>query len=131
MTTPNEPEGFDMLMLGGSGKDLFQHPLRTDGGVRMGILTANVGLDDGDEQPRWLHAKIHRPLDVSVNSTCWILTGWEGVGVTQIRGLIDGLDSEAVILDKGYNAERLKQFCRTATQYDAPAGNSVPRLTLV
>ena len=42
----------------------------------------------------------------------------EGTDVTQIRGLTDGLGNEAVIGDKCYNAEQLKQFCSMATRYN-------------
>jgi hypothetical protein len=34
----------------------------------------------------------------------------EGTDVTQIRGLTDGLRNEAVIGDKCYNAEQMRQY---------------------
>jgi hypothetical protein len=68
----------------------------------------------------WLRlagSKIHHTVDTLGNSRRWIPTEMEGADVTQIRGLIDGLGNEAVIRNKGYNAERLKQFCHKATRH--------------
>jgi hypothetical protein len=56
-------------------------------------------------------------VDTLRNSRRWVPTGMEGTDVTQIRGLTDGLGNEAVIGDKCYNAEQLKQFCCMATRY--------------
>jgi hypothetical protein len=50
----------------------------------------------------------------------------EGADVKQIRRLIDGLGSEAVIGDKGYNAERLNQFCHKATRYNTVTATLCP-----
>lgn len=49
-------------------------------------------------------------MDTLGNSQRWIPTGMEGTDVTQIRGLTDGLGNEAVIGDKCYNAEQMRQY---------------------
>jgi hypothetical protein len=41
-----------------------------------------------------------------------------GGGFTQARSKIEGLRTEAMIGNKGFDAERLKKFCRTATRHD-------------
>lgn len=66
-----------------------------------------------------LRTKIHRIVDTLGNSRRRILRGTEGADVTQVRGLIDSLGTEAAFDDKGYPVEQLKQLCCTAIRDNA------------
>ena len=57
-----------------------------------------------------LSTKIHLTVDALGNPLRWILTGGEVADITQARPLIEGLSPEAVIGDKGYDADALVAY---------------------
>jgi transposase len=54
-----------------------------------------------------LTSKIHAVVDALGNPVRWLLTGGEVADVTQAKSLLDGLKAEAVLADKGYDADAL------------------------
>ena len=62
---------------------------------------------------------IHITVYAPGNSARLVLTGAEEVAdITQARSQIEGLRTEAMIGNKGCDAERLKKFCRMSTRHD-------------
>jgi transposase len=69
-----------------------------------------------------LSTKIHTTVDALGNPFHWIVTGSEGADITQAHAPVEGLNTQAVIGDKSYDADalvarffnRLKQFRRMA-----------------
>ena len=57
-----------------------------------------------------LSTTIHSTVDALGNPLRWILTGGEVADITQARTLIEGLSPEAVIGDKGYDADALVAY---------------------
>lgn len=54
-----------------------------------------------------LTSKIHAVVDALGNPVRWLLTGGEVADITQAKALLDGLNAEAVLADKGYDADAL------------------------
>lgn len=66
-----------------------------------------------------LSTTIHITVDAPGNSARLVLTGVGRVAdITQARSQIEGLRTEAMIGNKGCDAEQLKKFFRMATRYD-------------
>jgi hypothetical protein len=66
-----------------------------------------------------LSTTIHITVDAPGNSAGLVLTGVEEVAdITQARSQIEGLRTEAMIGNKGCDAEQLKKFCRMSTRHD-------------
>jgi transposase len=62
--------------------------------------------------------KIHAAVDALGNALRFILTGGERHDSTQAEALIDGFETEAVIADKGYDAD---EFLKTIKEHGAEA----------
>lgn len=54
-----------------------------------------------------MSTKIHAVVDGLGNPLRWILTGGEVADITQAATLIEGLQAQAVVGDKGYDADAL------------------------
>jgi transposase len=54
-----------------------------------------------------LTSKIHAVVDALGNPVRWLLTGGEVADITQAKSLLDGLKADAVLADKGYDADLL------------------------
>jgi transposase len=54
-----------------------------------------------------LTGKIHAVVDALGNPVRWLLTGGEVADITQAKSLLDGLKADAVLADKGYDADVL------------------------
>lgn len=54
-----------------------------------------------------MSTKIHAVVDALGNPLRWILTGGEVADITQAPTLIEGLHTQAVVGDKGYDADAL------------------------
>jgi transposase len=54
-----------------------------------------------------LTSKIHALVDALGNPGRWLLTGGEVADITQAKSLLDGLQADAVLADKGYAADAL------------------------
>ena len=54
-----------------------------------------------------MSTKIHAVVDALGNPLRWILTGGEVADITQAHTLIEGLHPQAVVGDKGYDADAL------------------------
>lgn len=52
-------------------------------------------------------SKIHAVVDALGNPVRWLLTGGEVADITQAQPLLDGLKADAVLADKGYDADAL------------------------
>jgi len=52
-------------------------------------------------------SKIHAVVDALGNPVRWLLTGGEVADITQAEPLLEGLNAEAVLADKGYDADAL------------------------
>lgn len=52
-------------------------------------------------------SKIHAVVDALGNPVRWLLTGGEVADITQAKSLLDGLKTDAVLADKGYDADAL------------------------
>lgn len=52
-------------------------------------------------------SKIHAVVDALGNPVRWLLTGGEVADITQAKALLDGLNADAVLADKGYDADAL------------------------
>lgn len=52
-------------------------------------------------------SKIHAVVDALGNPVRWLLTGGEVADITQAKPLLDGLQADAVLADKGYDADVL------------------------
>ena len=46
-------------------------------------------------------------MDALGNPVRWLLTGGAVAGITQAKSLLDGLKTDAVLADKGYDADAL------------------------
>jgi transposase len=68
-----------------------------------------------------LSTKIHLTIDALGNLLRWILTGGEVADITQARPLIEGLNPEAVIGDKGYDADALVAYIQDIRRGGDPA----------
>src|SRR3546814_13372179 len=53
-----------------------------------------------------LSTKIHAATDALGNPVRFLLTGGERNDITQIEGLLDGLQARHVLADKGYDGQR-------------------------
>lgn len=77
-----------------------------------------------------LSTTIHITIDAPGNSARLVLTGVEEVAdIMQARSQSEGLRTEAMIGNKGCDAERLKKICRMSTRHDTLARNPVSLLT--
>ncbi|KRB79528.1 transposase [Noviherbaspirillum sp. Root189] len=54
-----------------------------------------------------LTSKIHAVVDALGNPVRWLLSGGEVADITQARPLLDGLNADAVLADKGHDADAL------------------------
>jgi transposase len=54
-----------------------------------------------------LTSKIHAVVDALGNPVRWLLSGGEVADITQAKPLLDGLKADAVLADKGYDADAL------------------------
>jgi transposase len=54
-----------------------------------------------------LTSKIHAVVDALGNPVRWLLSGGEVADITQAQPLLDGLKTDAVLADKGYDADAL------------------------
>ena len=54
-----------------------------------------------------MSTKIHAVVDALGNPLRWILTGGEVADITQAHTLIEGLHAQAIVADKGYDADAL------------------------
>jgi transposase len=54
-----------------------------------------------------LTSKIHAVADALGNPVRWVLSGGEVADVTQAKPLLHGLKADAVLADKGYDADTL------------------------
>src|SRR6218665_3138207 len=52
-------------------------------------------------------SKIHVVVDALGSPVRWLLTGGEVADITQAKSLLDGLKTDAVLADKGYDADAL------------------------
>jgi transposase len=52
-------------------------------------------------------SKIHAVVDALGNPVRWLITGGEVVDITQAKPLLDGLKADAVLADKGDDADAL------------------------
>lgn len=52
-------------------------------------------------------SKIHAVVDALGNPVRWLVTGGEVADITQAEPLLDGLQADAVLADKGYDADAL------------------------
>jgi transposase len=62
---------------------------------------------EGPQARGGLSTKIHTTVDALGNPRRWILTGGEVADITQAGALIEALRTDAVIGDKGYDADAL------------------------
>ena len=61
-----------------------------------------------------LTSKIHAVVDALGNPVRWLLTGGEVADITQATPLLDGLKADAVLADKGYDADALIDSIRAS-----------------
>lgn len=59
-------------------------------------------------------SKIHAVVDALGNPVRWLLTGGEVADITQAQSLLDGLKADAVLADKGYDADALIDSIQTS-----------------
>lgn len=59
-------------------------------------------------------SKIHAVVDALGNPVRWLLTGGEVADITQAKPLLDGLQADAVLADKGYDADALIDSIQTS-----------------
>jgi len=52
-------------------------------------------------------SKIHVAVDALGSPVRWLLTGGEVADITQAKSLLEGLKADAVLADKGYDADAL------------------------
>ncbi|MCW8188251.1 transposase, partial [Verminephrobacter eiseniae] len=52
-------------------------------------------------------SKIHVVVDALGSPVRWLLTGGEVADITQAKSLLEGLKADAVLADKGYDADAL------------------------
>ncbi|MCW5261988.1 hypothetical protein D5045_18035 [Verminephrobacter eiseniae] len=52
-------------------------------------------------------SKIHVVVDALGSQVRWLLTGGEVADITQAKSLLEGLKTDAVLADKGYDADAL------------------------
>ena len=57
-------------------------------------------------------SKIHAVVDALGNPVRWLLTGGEVADITQAKSLLAGLKTNAVLADKGYDANDLVEYIR-------------------
>ena len=76
-----------------------------------------------------MSTKIHATVDALGNPLRWILTGGEVADITQAPTLIEGFDAQAVVADKGYDADTLVALITTAgaTAVIPPRSNRIEK----
>jgi transposase len=57
-----------------------------------------------------LTSKIHAVVDALGNPVRWLLTGGEVADITQGKALLEGMTPQAVLADKGYDADDLLNY---------------------